>query len=607
MAGSTSDLDEYCGFNPGGWAGPEVSWVFTPDFDGVVEIELSGLSQDLDVQALVDIPGTGCDPDDCVANGWNPPPQPEAMDWFAFAGTPYYVVIDGWQGAVSNFTMTVTCSPSSETDCSDNIDNDGDGDIDCNDIDCLGEPSCPEVDCTDGIDNDADAQTDCNDPDCFGTPTCIPELNCVDGIDNDQDGDLDCDDSDCATSLACLPETACDDGLDNDADGDIDCLDSDCNTDPSCGLCFPTTQTLGCGDVHFGDNSGGVSDIDSYCTNPSGSFAGPEDYFVVNPSVSSTVTVSLFGLAADLDVIALLDDPTGGCSPGNCAAYDPASGTAPEDIEFAAAAGSSTFVVVDGWQGATSAYGLAVVCNAGTGPEVCDDGFDNDADGDEDCFDSDCAGDPACNFEWDCSDGFDNDADGLADCNDSDCFGEPGCPVILFSSVDDDPFDFVVSTGGNHGSSTDWEQGVPDSASQSGNGPNAPFAGTQAWCTGCDEVAVNGGRFNSTLVAAPLIFDLTAFSGGTVTLSWHYWQESPTPPFIDLTRLVTSGDGGTNWDVFWGPNGASTSGWTFVEEDVSSFLGGPFSFGFWYDSLTGFGGGSADGVYIDNVELIWTP
>ena len=65
--------------------------------------------------------------------------------------------------------MTVTCSPSSETDCSDNIDNDGDGDIDCNDIDCLGEPSCPEVDCTDGIDNDADAQTDCNDPACFGT------------------------------------------------------------------------------------------------------------------------------------------------------------------------------------------------------------------------------------------------------------------------------------------------------------------------------------------------------------------------------------------------------------------------------------------------------
>ena len=105
----------------------------------------------------------------------------------------------------------------------------------------------------------------------------------------------------------------------------------------------------------------------------------------------------------------------------------------------------------------------------------------------------------------------------------------------------------------------------------------------------------------------PFIFDLAGYSGGDLTLSWFYWQESPNPPFIDLTRLVTSGDGGTNWNVTWGPNGASTSGWTYVEQDLSPFLGGPLSFGFWYDSLTGFGGGSADGVYIDNVELIYTP
>ena len=120
-------------------------------------------------------------------------------------------------------------------------------------------------------------------------------------------------------------------------------------------------------------------------------------------------------------------------------------------------------------------------------------------------------------------------------------------------------------------------------------------------------MAVSGGRFNSTLVAMPFVFDLSSFSGGDLTLSWFYWQESPTPPFIDLTRLITSVDGGANWVITWGPNGASTSGWTYVEQDLSSFLGGDLSFGFWYDSLTGFGGANADGVYFDNVELIYTP
>jgi len=607
MPGSASDIEQYCGYNPGGWFGDEVSWVFTPDFDGVVEIALSGLSADLDIQAVVDT-GNGCDPDDCEANGWNPPPTPESMDWFAFAGTPYYIVIDGWQGASSNFTMTVSCTPADETDCGDGIDNDLDGAIDCADTDCLGNPACPETDCTDGVDNDADGHIDCADPDCSSAPTCIPELNCVDGADNDLDGAIDCDDSDCATATSCLPELACDDGIDNDADGDVDCLDSDCNTDPSCGLCYPTTQTLGCGDVYFGDNSGGVSDIDSYCGMAPGAFPGPEDYFVVSPAVSATVTVSLFGLAEDLDLAALLDDPLGGCAPDNCSAYDPSAGTSPEDIEFPAAAGSSTFVVVDGWNGATSAYGLAVVCNAGSGPEICDDGLDNDGDGDEDCFDSDCIGAPNCSTETDCSNGFDDDADGLADCNDSDCFGEPGCPVILFSSVDDDPLDFVFFANNNHNSATSWEQGVPDTTSQSGNGPVGAFNGTNAWCTGCTDSVVNGGRFNGSLMAQPQIFDLTAYAPGTLTLSWYNWQESPAIGIglIDWFEVNVSDDVWTTSTVEWGPNAVSTGDWDYQEIDLTPYLGGILSFAMTYNSVNG-AGSNADGIYIDDVELIWEP
>src|SRR5262249_20594490 len=67
-----------------------------------------------------------------------------------------------------------------ESSCTDGIDNDGDGKIDCADSDC--EPKlkllngifycpngcdCPEA-CADGIDNDRDGKTDCADPDCAG-------------------------------------------------------------------------------------------------------------------------------------------------------------------------------------------------------------------------------------------------------------------------------------------------------------------------------------------------------------------------------------------------------------------------------------------------------
>jgi YVTN family beta-propeller protein len=63
-------------------------------------------------------------------------------------------------------------------------------------------------------------------------------------------------------------------------------------------------------------------------------------------------------------------------------------------------------------------------------PEICDDGVDNDGDGDVDCADSDCAGDPACPEPEICDDGVDNDGDGDVDCDDSDCDGDPACEEV---------------------------------------------------------------------------------------------------------------------------------------------------------------------------------
>ena len=130
-------------------------------------------------------------------------------------GESYIVVIDGYSSTSTgdyqldiDFTSGVDCS-GAELDCGDGVDNDGDGDIDCDDSDCASQQICNESDCTDGVDNEGDGLIDCDDPDCAADAACF-ESDCTDGIDNDTgaaDGLIDCDDSDCALDPACFEYT----------------------------------------------------------------------------------------------------------------------------------------------------------------------------------------------------------------------------------------------------------------------------------------------------------------------------------------------------------------------------------------------------------------
>ncbi len=76
-------------------------------------------------------------------------------------------------------------------------------------------PSAAEI-CTDGLDNDGDGRVDCADEECaeaeacaavdvYGAPPMPVSENCTDGFDNDGDGRVDCDDEECATKGACVP------------------------------------------------------------------------------------------------------------------------------------------------------------------------------------------------------------------------------------------------------------------------------------------------------------------------------------------------------------------------------------------------------------------
>ncbi len=124
-----------------------------------------------------------------------------------------------------------------------------------------------EIDCSDMLDNDDNGKVDCDDPNCelrqCGA-ACLckglkkAEVLCNDGVDNDNDGlkdcaDPDCLSQDCRVGCTCVAdggqsETGCTDGIDNDGDALVDCLDTDCIgrfcTPPQ--LYFSCTPTLQC-------------------------------------------------------------------------------------------------------------------------------------------------------------------------------------------------------------------------------------------------------------------------------------------------------------------------------------------------------------------------
>ncbi|MGF1464572.1 MAG: MopE-related protein [Sandaracinaceae bacterium] len=129
------------------------------------------------------------------------------------------------------------------------------------------------------------------------------------------------------------PPEDCDDGRDNDGDGLVDCDDPDCATDPSC--CRPLLEV--CDD----------------------------------------------GRDQDCDGLVDCEDPDCVAAPDCCVPT----------------------------------------------PELCDDGRDQDCDGLIDCLDPNCAAAPACCVPAPelCADGLDQDCDGLVDCDDPDCAGELVC------------------------------------------------------------------------------------------------------------------------------------------------------------------------------------
>lgn len=319
--------------------------------------------------------------------------------------------------------LSGTAKKPAEVLCDNEIDDDADGKVDCDDSDCATSSHCtggdPETICDDDIDNDGDGAVDCKDTDCASAEKCaVPKENCTNEIDDDRDGLVDCDDPDCASHTACNivgPEEICDDGLDNDLDGPIDCDDADCAEATNC---LPSVEV--CTDGVDNDLDGFVDCEDVDCANHAscqpvcgdGFIEGNEQCEGSNFNGETCVSRGFDGgsLTCTACIIRTLNCTE--CGDGICEGAE-AEANCPADCDEGPVCGNGLCE-----SGETEAN-CPADCDPVVTVEDCDNGQDDDGDGFIDCDDADCWSEAACQVVY-CGDGTCNGSETQANCP-ADC------------------------------------------------------------------------------------------------------------------------------------------------------------------------------------------
>ena len=136
----------------------------------------------------------------------------------------------------------------------------------------------------------------------------------------------------------------------------IDCLKT--QSDPGADLGCESPIPIACGETKTGDNANGAYNANTYSCF-SNLVDGPEVvYQFVNP-VSQNVLITLTGLQSDLELLVLHP-----CDRNNCIAYSDRTGNSPEAVFLEDLTPGTYFIVVEGYLGSSSTYGLTLQCGA---------------------------------------------------------------------------------------------------------------------------------------------------------------------------------------------------------------------------------------------------
>jgi hypothetical protein len=100
--GSTNAIDSYSCNSSYDYSGPEYVYTYIADADTQVTVSLSDEDDDTDVLVLQD-KGIGCNPASCLTAGTS------GASFAAKKGQTYFIVVDGYEGAVGDYSLTFSC------------------------------------------------------------------------------------------------------------------------------------------------------------------------------------------------------------------------------------------------------------------------------------------------------------------------------------------------------------------------------------------------------------------------------------------------------------------------------------------------------------------
>ena len=337
-----------------------------------------------------------CDPDACIESSTGV--SDESATFTAVSGTTYFFVVDGFNAAVSDYTITVdcpTCSDDFTLDCSSNTDSWNNGnagstalnsDYGCNSLDYSAAPEYVyaftaasdgeyAIDLT-GLTADVDLFL----LDATGGE-CDPSL-CLDDSISGGAGD----EQILFTATAGAAYYIVVDGFaGNTSDYDLTVTCNFCGTDDL------VEDTVTCDFTTVSGNNGtGSSDVDSWTGCTTGNNTGPELFYEFSPEVSGDYTFELTGLSADIDLFVVEAAANGNCDTEACLDDSRAGGSNDESIALTLSNDTTYYIVVDGFAGNTSDFTLEVIC-----PE-CSDDYDLNCTSSSDSWDNSFGND-----DWD--------------------------------------------------------------------------------------------------------------------------------------------------------------------------------------------------------------